>query len=775
MVNRKRNFTLHFYLMAALTTLALGAVNYLGMEYRTRIDLTGDQRFTLSEGTQRLFEKLPEPITVTYYVDEEPPAKRINLERDVRDKLEELASSSGGKLEYAVERISNQDASEKRKELEKKGITDTVDVLTSGTDERAEMRGVQGYFSSIEIKYGLADPKVINGVVNLVDKTDEVREHRVDTLEFDIAYTVLTMRNDTRRPSFERLLRTMDGPLQVGFFVTKDMPEQFNELKSTVVTGVNSFSKAGGKNVVLVTNEISNDTMKELVQPNPFVNDAASGIRIMPFGQGGRRMQVQTPDGPMVLPSEIYTACVYLRFKTNDGLQENMIGDFTEAQSADEVKTKIEDMVWETFRPRTRLGFVLPPHDPRYGPQQPGQPPGNGHMALMNYIQSALAYDTIFVDLKTDKRVPRDLACLIVLEANLLTERELYEVERYLNEGGNVVMLVQGWDAQLELSPLSGDEVKLEPQDMDPAFKEWAQHLGIKFEQDLLLRKNATLQPWQMSIDQGRQRMTPYPSSIKFAPVVEPQDLNQASVFTRGLAAMPLPLVVEETVDDDRLRELGLKKTELIRLKDEVYKFIPANPVMPGVPLNLNLNLPAEVENQPDAKPGEEVGAQKLGHEPLIAALLTGKFPSFWVDDGRKVPGWNGDPTEDDAVPVVNPKEGNLLVMSTAATLNIDYFYGYTEQARQRVVIPRGLNFYRNVSEAFIYGEDLVSLRARTGVAPRIVGPIEDSTKAMWFMICIAGVPVLLLLLTGARSFAHAREREDYEIGLGIRETKKSD
>ena len=118
MVNRKRNFTLHFYLMAALTTLALGAVNYLGMEYRTRIDLTGDQRFTLSEGTQRLFEKLPDPITVTYYVDEEPPAKRINLERDVRDKLEELASSSGGKLEYTVERISNQDASEKRKELE---------------------------------------------------------------------------------------------------------------------------------------------------------------------------------------------------------------------------------------------------------------------------------------------------------------------------------------------------------------------------------------------------------------------------------------------------------------------------------------------------------------------------------------------------------------------------------------------------------------------------------------------------------------------------------
>ena len=163
MVNRKRNFTLHFYLMAALTTLALGSVNYLGMEFRTRLDLTSDKRFTLSEGTQRLFEKLTEPINVTYYVDEEPPAKRINLERDVRDKLGELAVSSGGKLQYRIERIGNEEASTKREELEKKGITDTVDVLTSGTDERSEMRGVQGYFSSIEVSYGTAKPKVING------------------------------------------------------------------------------------------------------------------------------------------------------------------------------------------------------------------------------------------------------------------------------------------------------------------------------------------------------------------------------------------------------------------------------------------------------------------------------------------------------------------------------------------------------------------------------------------------------------------------------------
>src|SRR5688572_4293429 len=105
MVNRKRNYTLYLMLFSVLLLLALSAVNYLGMEYRLRMDLTGDKRFTLSEGTRTLLEKLPDNISLTYYVSAEPPDKRVNLERDVRDKLEELAVASGGKLTYTVERV----------------------------------------------------------------------------------------------------------------------------------------------------------------------------------------------------------------------------------------------------------------------------------------------------------------------------------------------------------------------------------------------------------------------------------------------------------------------------------------------------------------------------------------------------------------------------------------------------------------------------------------------------------------------------------------------
>ena len=769
MVNRRRNYTMHFYLMATLVALALGAVNYLGMEHRTRLDLTGDKRFTLSEGTQRLFEKLTEPINVVYYVDDEPPSKRINLERDVIDKLGELSVSSQGKLQYRVERISNDQVASRRKELEDKGVVVTVDVQTSGEDERSEVRGVQGYFSSLEINYGTAEPKVINGIVNLVDKVDEAREHRVDTLEFDIAYTVLTMRNETRRPSFERLLKSFEKPIRIAAYISEPMPDAHREMAANLNKALNAISQTLPEKVTY--QRVPLGPTARQVQKYPF---SSGSLNLQPFD--GKREPIFDDNGALVgVKDSLYFAAVLVQIDPDDD-KFGAIWDFTEMKTEADIKKAIEDNIWEQTRPRTRLGFILPPSDPRAGPPQPGQMPQNGHTPLLNYITQVLKYDTVWVDLKTEKRVPRDLACLIVMEPNLLHERELYEIERYLNEGGNVAMLVQGYSADIDFSmsmtPPMG--VRLKKEDMDPTFTDWAKNLGIEFGQNLLLRPNGKLQPFAVRGDQRRgQTLELVPTSVRLAPVIEPKDLNATSVFTRGLAAMPLPLLVEQTIDDDRLRTHELERTDLIRLKDDVYKFFAPDMTAPEIPLKFNLNSPAEVERDPGAEPAKGILAQKLDHDAVVATLISGQFPSFWVGEKRKVPGWSGDPESEDAQPVLNPRPGKLLVMTTAAALNVNYLRGYPQDEIEPVVINRGLTFYRNIAEAFIYGDDLVSLRARTGVAPRIVGPVSQGSKTFWFMICVAGVPLLLLGFAGVRSFLRARDRELYEIGLGIRESDK--
>jgi ABC-type uncharacterized transport system involved in gliding motility auxiliary subunit len=182
----------------------------------------------------------------------------------------------------------------------------------------------------------------------------------------------------------------------------------------------------------------------------------------------------------------------------------------------------------------------------------------------MQFIQAQLEYETVWVDLATEKRVPRDLACLIVLEANTLKERELYEIERYLAEGGNVVMMVQGWSTNLEVSGSFASGTMLTKADTQPHFEDWAKHIGVQFGSELLLRENARLQPYQVVGGGFQRRVQPIDTAVNLAPIVEPQDLNTDSVFTRGLASLSMPLPVETKLNDERLGALELQRTDLI-------------------------------------------------------------------------------------------------------------------------------------------------------------------------------------------------------------------
>lgn len=765
MINRRRNYTLHFLYMAVLAAIAIGLLNYLAMEHRVRIDLTADQRYTLSEGTQRLLDNLTETVTLTYYVSDEPPAKRINLERDVRDKLEEIASLSRGKLQYRVEHITNAEMASRQEALAEKGIFTARDFMLSGTDAAASIRGAQDYYSSLEIRSGAAEPRVINAIVNLVEPLDESMPNRVDTLEFDIAYTLLTMREDTRKPPFRRLLQARSKPIRVAYFKTDPMPEQHREMATAIDAALDEITQlAPGK---LLLERVNLPPGSRSSQPYPY---GGGSVNLEPFDG---RTDIEVDDQGRATPKfTLYFAALVVQLDPDENAFVP-IWDFSEHKTAEAVRSLIEDRIWEAARPRTRLGFVLPPPDPEFSdprqPAEPGQPPQNGHTPLLNFVRQQLDYESVWVDIEGQGRIPRDLACLIVLEANQLGERELYEIERYLAEGGNVVMLVQGWSTRLNLSSPMATSVPLIKESSLPHFEEWCEYMGLEFGQDLLLRRNSKLQPF-VSVRDPRSgqmlRRDLAPGPLRMAPVIESGDMDAGNVFTRGLESLPMPLIVQTELDRERLAEHGLEVVELIRMREDVYRYLPSNPSFPELPLSLNLNSAAEVESNPSADPAEGILAQRLEDGALVAAIVSGQFPSYWADKSLKVPGWDGDPEEADAPAVLNGSPGNLLVVSTAAPLNVKYLAGYDQTEIQQTVIPRGITFYRNVAEAFIYGEDLVNLRARTGVAPRIRGPVSNQARVTWYVLCIAAVPLLLMIVAAGRGFVRTRERERYDASF---------
>lgn len=70
------------------------------------------------------------------------------------------------------------------------------------------------------------------------------------------------------------------------------------------------------------------------------------------------------------------------------------------------------------------------------------------------------------------------------------------------------------------------------------------------------------------------------------------------------------------------------------------------------------------------------------------------------------------------------------------------------------------------MAEAGIYGEELVGLRAKTGAAPRISGNVSKNDRITWYLICLAGAPVTLLLAGFMRGAYRAKAREEYRLKL---------
>jgi ABC-type uncharacterized transport system involved in gliding motility auxiliary subunit len=82
-------------LIAAAALVILGLVNVLGSRYTTKVDLTANRQFTLSEQSIRVVQALPQPVKVTGWLTSTDSRKQ-----DFQTLLNDYSSRSGGKLTY---------------------------------------------------------------------------------------------------------------------------------------------------------------------------------------------------------------------------------------------------------------------------------------------------------------------------------------------------------------------------------------------------------------------------------------------------------------------------------------------------------------------------------------------------------------------------------------------------------------------------------------------------------------------------------------------------
>lgn len=133
----RNSLKVYSFASIAVVLVIAGILNYLQMGTYRRADLTRDRIYSSSPEVQAIIKKLGDKATVTFVQSASLPAQFIAPTRFLRDSLDELRQSSGGKIDTAV-RIVGDDPKEEA-ELRKFGI-ERVPVGTIERDQRSYSR-----------------------------------------------------------------------------------------------------------------------------------------------------------------------------------------------------------------------------------------------------------------------------------------------------------------------------------------------------------------------------------------------------------------------------------------------------------------------------------------------------------------------------------------------------------------------------------------------------------------------------------------------------------
>jgi len=104
-------------------------VNVISSFVFTRLDLTSEKRYTLSDATKNVLKKLPDVVYIRVYLSGDFPAGFKRLENTAREMLDEMRIYAGDNLQYEfIDPSANPDKKERTdlyKQLFKKGLQPT--------------------------------------------------------------------------------------------------------------------------------------------------------------------------------------------------------------------------------------------------------------------------------------------------------------------------------------------------------------------------------------------------------------------------------------------------------------------------------------------------------------------------------------------------------------------------------------------------------------------------------------------------------------------------
>jgi len=416
--------------------------------------------------------------------------------------------------------------------------------------------------------------------------------------------------------------------------------------------------------------------------------------------------------------------------------------------------------------------------------------------AMITQLLNNNGYATGRVALTADSGIPEDTDVLLVFKPRGLNDRQLYEINKFLHQGGAAIIAAQGFECSFRIKPPQGIEILPIPQDL--SINKLLANWGFKIDDQMLMDESSDL----ISISTG-ERSGPMAGNM---PIRAPnQILVRQEFMSRRLPLMSRQspfmylwgsvLTVAADIIEGAKLDYDILFTSTKRSWRVPFRtlgiFGGAAPVSAqdlafpsaGSPGKFALGMMVtgpfpdtfagkDVPPWP-AKKGEEKPAVEAAKEPTVEAakeptVEAAKEPTEEAakepteegtkepaEEGTKEPAEEGskEPTEEAATDeALTPAPGRLILIGCAKVFS-DILINN----------PPNLNLFANMVDGLALGEDLIQIRAKMQ-SGRQINRLTDAQKVGWRFAVVAVVPLCWTGFALARFFLRRKEKQFYQL-----------
>ncbi len=336
-----------------------------------------------------------------------------------------------------------------------------------------------------------------------------------------------------------------------------------------------------------------------------------------------------------------------------------------------------------------------------------GEPALNREFATVDQVLKEQYY-TKTVDISGGKKIPEDIAALVVATPKALSERDIFEIDQYLMSGGSIIFMINTVELDSQGS-MRGIPV-------NSPVKALIEHYGVKIEPELVLDQlnaNASFKSGMYNI------YVPYPFWVRTIR----QNVKGDHPTINNLESMVFPWTSPLTINKEKTKNnrvaILAQSTDYSWTEGGMFDLSPKEDFIPSE---------------------DQMGSH------VLACAVTGKFNSFFA--GKKIPSAKNTEIKKAAAEKseqVKPDIGRSLKTESPDAKIIVIGNSNFVSTNFAAQFEGNIAFFQNVIDWFAIGDYLIDIRSRES-GDRPLEVVSDKTKVAVRYINTFAVPVLVAM-----------------------------